>query len=218
MLHSKNNLLKVSITSWIRICAILLSGSLFLAGCTPRRSVPARYYIIDYPAGVEVDIAADAAPVQNSCLVSTVNIYPAYSTNQIAIRENTHEIRYFAFNQWAVRPEQSLTSIKIEFLKSHNIFQSLQTTALFAQADYTMETTVYHLEIIEEDNEYHARLNLEYILKDNQTGQVVIDHRADRKSLLDERNLNLFAATVSKMFIEELGIFSNSILTDLRNF
>ncbi len=216
MLHNINTILKFCITGRMRICTILLSG-LFIAGCMPRGSMPTRYYIIDYPAEVQVDIEGPA-PIQNSCLVNAVEIYPAYSTNQIAIRENTHEIRYFAFNQWAVRPEQSLTSIKIEFLKSHNIFQSLQTTALFAQADFTLETKVYHLEIVEENNKYLARLNLEYILKDNQTGQVMIDHRADRKSMLDERNLNLFAATISKMFIEELGIFSNSILSDLKYF
>jgi ABC-type uncharacterized transport system auxiliary subunit len=217
MLQNKNhNLFEFCFTGRIRICFLLLFGSLVVAGCMPRRSIPARYYILDYPAGIQVDIAANTAPVKNSCLINTVQIYPAYSTNQIAIRENTHEIRYFAFNQWAVRPEQSLTSIMVEFLKRHNIFQSIQTTALFAEADYTIETTVYNLELIDEDNEYHARLNLEYILIDSQTGQAIINHRADRKYLLDEKSLNLFASTISKIFVEELGIFSNSILTDLR--
>jgi ABC-type uncharacterized transport system auxiliary subunit len=218
MLQIIKNFFEFSIMSRMRIWFLLLAGSLVIAGCMTHRSVPVRYYILDYPAEVQVDIAGGTAPIQKSCLVNTVQVYPAYSTSQIAIRENTHEIRYFAFNQWAVRPEQSFTSMMVEFLKNHNIFQSIQTTALFAQADYTIETIVYHLELIEEDNEYHAHLNLAYRLKDSQTEQVIIDHRADRKYLLDEKNLNLFAATISKIFIEELGIFSNSILTDLRYF
>ncbi len=204
------------IMSRIRITFLLLFISLIISGCLGRRDMPVRYYIIDYPAGVQLNIDDIAGPVQKSCLINVVEIYPAYSTNQIAIRENTHEIRYFAFNQWAVRPEESFAKIIVNLINDHNIFESVQTNAFYPEPDYILETTIYHLELVEEDNDHHARLNLTYRLTDGQTGQEILNHHADRKHLLEEKNLNLFASTISEMFIEELGVFTNSILAELR--
>ncbi len=197
-------------------CFLLLTVILTVSGCLGRRDMPVRYYILDYPASLQINIDDVSEPIPKSCLVNNVEIYPAYSTNQIALRENTHEIRYFAFNQWAVRPEQSLTAIIANFLNDQNIFSSVSTTIIHLETDYILETTVHHLQLIEEDNDYHAHLNLIFRLTDGQTGQELLDHKADRKELLAEKNLNLFASTISGMFIEELEIFTNSILADLR--
>jgi ABC-type uncharacterized transport system auxiliary subunit len=189
---------------------------LIFSGCGPRRSIPARYYVLEYPVEQQFDLISAARPVPNSCLIRTVQVHPAYSSNQIAIRGGSHEIRYFSFNQWAVRPEQSLTTIMIQFMKRHNIFQSIQTPALFTEADYVIETTVYFLELIDDDNDYLAHLSLEYRLRESAGGEVVLNHRSERKQILEEKNLNLFAAAISSIFVEELGIFARSILADLR--
>ena len=217
MLHPKKLFSVFSFKKCIvQNCFLVLTVILIVSGCLGRRDMPVRYYIIDYPASLQINIDDVSEPIPKSCLLNNVEIYPAYSTNQIALRENTHEIRYFAFNQWAVRPEQSFTAIMTNFINDHNIFRSVYTTIIHLETDYILETTVYHLEIIEEDNDYYAHLNLIYRLTDGQTGQELLDHRADRKQLLEEKNLNLFASTISEMFIEELGVFTNSILAELR--
>jgi ABC-type uncharacterized transport system auxiliary subunit len=188
---------------------------LLVSGCSPRGTMPARYYVLDYPSGYQVSIEGDT-PIPRACLVRNVNIYPAYSTNQIALRENTYEIRYFTFNQWAVRPEQSFTQILIRFMNDNNIFETFQTSTLFAEYDCSFETTIYHLQLIEEDNNYLAHLNIEFRLREGTDGRTITDHRADRKNILKEKNLNLFAESISILFIEELEKFTNSLLADSR--
>lgn len=200
----------------MHIYIILLSVLLVFSGCISRKSIPAKYYIIDYPADIQLNTDKTGEPIQKSCLIDAVEIYPAYSTNQIALRENTHEIRYFVFNQWAVRPEQSFEAIITNFIKDHNIFKSISSTAIDPEPDYIIETTVYHLELIKEDNDYHAHLNLVFSLKDGRTEQKILNHNADKKILLEDKDLNIFASTVSRIFIEELAVFTNSVSTDLR--
>lgn len=199
-----------------RTLSFILCLSLILAGCLGRRSIPARYYILDYPTGLEIEIN-NGAPVQKSCLIRQVNISPAYATTQIALRERTHEIRYFAVNQWAVRPEQSLTSLLVGFIEENNVFRNIYTRPAFnLEPDYIMETTIHHMVLIEEGRDYYARLSLEYALRDPGNDQVIVNHRADRKELLEEKNLNLFAAAISEIFIEELGKFTGSLLAEFR--
>jgi ABC-type uncharacterized transport system auxiliary subunit len=199
-----------------RTLSLILCLSLILAGCLGRRSIPARYYILDFPPGLEVDINT-GPPIQKSCLIRPVNISPAYSTTQIALRERTHEIRYFAFNQWAVRPEQSFTSLLVDFINDQNIFRTIHTRpGLNLEPDYIIETAIHHMVLVEEGRDYYARLSLEYVLRDFINDEIIVNHRADREELLEEKNLNLFAAAISEIFIDELGKFSSAVLADIR--
>ncbi len=198
-----------------KLTLIIIVLSVVLSGCRTGRSVATMYYILEHPGQFRTNIDQDPAPVKKSCSIKTIEVNPAFSTNQIAIRENTHELRYFSFNQWATRPEQSLTTMLIGFMNNNNIFQTLYSPGPYQEPDYFIETTVNNLQVIDDGNSYSAHLNIEFRLKDHNTQQMVLNHMADRKTMLDKQNLNLFASAISQMFIDELTAFTNKILTDL---
>ena len=197
------------------IAGLLLIMLLACQGCLGHRDVAVRYYTLEYSPDEIVKTFANAGPVEKSLLVNPVEIHPAFSSNQIAIREDTHEIRYFSFNQWAVRPDQSLTSLLTDFLKRSNIFSSVYSPMVYIETDLTLETTVYNLEIVEDGRTFNARLNLEYRLNSSD-GQVLYSHRADRKETLEDRNLNLFSEAITSIFIGELENFMDLALDGLR--
>lgn len=182
--------------------------SVLTAGCLTRKPPAVRYYVLEYP-GKEAVPGFDAT-IKGSCLVKPVEVSPAYSTNQIAIRENTHEIRYFAFNMWAVRPEPGLTGIMFRFLDDHQVFEDLRSPGLIEETDYTIETRVNNLELETERRDYRARLNIEFRLIDNNRNRVVKEYRVNRSMPIEERDLNLFAAAVSRIFVEELASFTET--------
>jgi ABC-type uncharacterized transport system auxiliary subunit len=199
-----------------RTLLFILFLSFILTGCMGRRSIPSRYYIIEYLPGTELTISDDRLPIQASCLIRTVEISPVYATTQIALQERTHEIRYFAFNHWAVRPEQSFTSLVTRFMNDHNIFRTIHFRSSFTmEADYIMETTIHQLVLVEEGNDYFARISLDYTLRNFDNDEVISVHRADRKEIIEEKNLNLFASVISRLFVEELENFIMSILKEI---
>lgn len=200
----------------IRKFILLICTASLITGCLTRAPEATRYYLLDYPADVKPDFPGNGPFIEKSCLITSVEMYPAYSTHQIAIREDSHEIKYFTLNIWAVRPGQSLTNIMTEFFKNHKVFESVHLPTLITETDLTLGTIVYNLEVVHERRDYYARLNIEYQLKDNQSDQIVHNHRADRRVLLDDRDLNLFAAAISSIFIEELADFVNTIIEDFR--
>ncbi len=197
-----------------RIVIFALLGSLILTGCLTRKPETTRHYILEYPAGYETVPVSKIA--DRSCLIMPAEVYPAFATHQIALRESSNEIRYFALNVWAVRPEQSITNMVTEFLLKHNVFQSVYAPAIIRETDFSLKTTVYRLEVIAENRDYFANLEVEFMLINNLDGQITNVHRASRKVELEDRDLNLYAAAISRMLIEELSVFTQSF-TEILN-
>lgn len=191
-----------------RIVIVTLLGSLMLTGCLTRKPDTTRHYILEYPAGNDTALINKVA--DRSCLILPAEVYPAFATHQIALRESSNEIRYFALNVWAVRPEQSITNMVTEFLLKHGVFESVYAPSIMTEADFNLRTTVYRLEVIRENRDYLAHLEVEFMLINNDTGLIADVHRASRKAGLDDRDLNLFAAAISKILIEELSVFTQS--------
>ncbi len=187
---------------------LLLVFSVFTAGCLTRKPPVVKYYVLEYPG--KESVPSFETTIKGSCLVKPVEVSAAYSSNQIAIRENTHELRYFAFNMWAVRPEQALTGIMLRFLDDHQVFEELRSPGLVQEADYTLETRVYNLEVDTEGRDYKARLYIEFSLVDNNQNRLVKEYRIDRNIPLQDRDLNLFAAATSTIFVELLAAFLES--------
>jgi ABC-type uncharacterized transport system auxiliary subunit len=196
------------------IILILVTG-LLLPGCRAGRTVTNRFYILEYPRDLSVTLPDPLITLDRSCFVSQVDVFPAFATNQIAYRENSHEIRYYSFNHWAVRPEASFTRMILTFFDTYPVFEQVYHDSPVHNADYTIETSVLRLEVVREGNDFLANLILKFRLTDNTTGDVVTEHNASNTTEIVERNLNLFAAAVNEMFIEEFSVFINAVMNNI---
>ena len=98
-----------------------------------------------------------------------------------------------------------------EYLELSDIFQNNIRQIHSQYLDYRSGTSVNNLELIEKNKSFSAHLNLEFKIIDNLDNQIIISHKADRISILKQKDLNLFADEVSKMIREELKIFAGMI-------
>lgn len=174
-----------------------------------------RLYVLEYP-----EESADEIPDLNltsgkSCKVSFVEIHPAFGTYKIAIRESSHEIRYFSYNQWAVRPDQSLSLMLTDFFRKSNLFEKLIPPKEKGAADYTIETYIPRLDVVRDGKNYKAHIETEFRLINNRLGKTVLEKRSVNINELDKRSLNLFSAEISRVFIRELHNFALGIADEL---
>jgi ABC-type uncharacterized transport system auxiliary subunit len=193
------------------IFLLILASGVLLPGCRGGRALTNRYYLLEYPDDVSVNFPESSAKIGRSCFVNSVDVYPPFATNQIAHRENTHELSYYAFNQWAVRPESSLTRILLDFLDKYRVFEQVYHTHPAPETDYTIDTAVQRMEIVSENNDYHASIAVRFRLLDNISGEIAAEHVAQSMKEMKHRDINLFAGAISSMFVEELGVFINEI-------
>lgn len=184
---------------------------LLLAGCRSSQPVVQQFYLLElegsyqWPEGV--------ASIEQVCEVAEVRIAPAYATHQIAIREESHQIRYFTFNEWAERPGQRLGRMIVDFLEEHSVFGDVIYGRSAITPSYIIETDIDYIEVDAREASFRARIGGELRLVSTSGGrQVVLSHRIERYEELPGKNLNDFASSVSRMFSEELYGFTAELI------
>ncbi len=196
-----------------KIFIVPLLLSLFLAGCGGGRQAVTRYYLLEYPVEKSADqpLQGQSGLLPYSCFVAPVEIHPAFATHQIAIREQANQINYFSFNEWAVRPTQSLTKLALKFLQNNELFGRVTDSQLVPRNDFIFETYVSRIDMTMDRRDFIAHLAVEFRLVNNETGQTIAIHHTENQRRLEEKNLNEFAAAISEMFVNEMNVFARQL-------
>ena len=184
-----------------------------LSACGGQKSVVKKYYMIEEPdASAEVDRDTTSA-IKAWCEVNEVEVYPAYDTRRIVFRDDSHQIRYFGDHEWAVRPPAVLTPMIINHLSQNKIFTRVSDRFWERSPNYRVNTTIFKIEVGhgERKRDFDAHLKLRFELLETQTDTIVVAHTANRETVLEKRDLNLLAASISQMFHEELNEFATRV-------
>ncbi len=196
-----------------KIFLMALLSALVFAGCRSSQPVTQQYYLLELPSQYEGDWPERLSVLQGSILIANAGITDAYASHQIAVREDTHQIRYFNFNEWAIRPEKAFTQLLLDFYQENQVFEEVMYGRIIQATEYILNTQVLVLELDTRDDIIRARLKVDFSLLDGQNeGNILLHHTADRNMELETKNLNSFARAISQMFIEELHDFSVEVL------
>jgi uncharacterized lipoprotein YmbA len=187
--------------------------TIILTGCGSQKTVVKKYYTLEQPNKVNQPFVEDSVLFNARCEVEEVNVYPAYSSRRIVFRDNPHQIRYFGEHEWAVQPSSILTLMIIDFLSAKNLFLRVSDRFWEHTPEYRINTTVFEIEVGSTQNkkEFMTHLRLKFELIDTRSGESIITYSSNRKSTLEDRNLNLMAESISNLFYEELENFAQQI-------
>ncbi len=107
---------------------IYLIGIIFLAvfminGCFGKAPVK-RYYLIDYvPTPTRTKTGPAIRPV--TLRIKDFNVAEAYKRPELVYRKSAHEMQFYNYHQWAVKPEYMITDMVFKHLKTANLFKCL---------------------------------------------------------------------------------------------
>lgn len=188
---------------------ILIALILILASsCSSEKRMVNRYYLIEMPsAALQVREDGNGPHLDGSCEISGVDVAPAYERNQIVNRSGSNEISFYRYNLWAVRPSVSIRELILSDIEASGMFSSVSERFSLSIPDYLFSTRIDQLEVLEDRNNFSAHLSLRFTLLKNDSRDLVLSHEADRTVPLEEKDLNLFAAAVSSIILEELRTF-----------
>ncbi|MBS3771282.1 MAG: ABC-type transport auxiliary lipoprotein family protein [Bacteroidales bacterium] len=190
---------------------LLITAILIMAGCSSSKQTVNRYYVIEPPDSSLISIDQKHLLAESHCEIAPVEIYPAFASKDIANRSGSHELLYYKRHHWAVGPAESLTFILKDYLNQASLFKRTSKRFRGINPDFRLETTVYQLEVVQEQESFSAHLALEFKLFSNPEERLLLSHRADRMEKLQENDLNLFAESIGLLFFEELNRFSEII-------
>lgn len=185
-------------------------------GCT-RTAVVQKYYLLEIPAALENDQPPAEPRFDRSCEIMAIELAPPFASNRIALRVRSHELTYYAYHKWAVRPDEILTPMVEQYLQNQGIFATVSRRLWELNPHYRLQTRINRLEVIQDEKDLAARLDLEFIFIDNASKRVLTYHAASKTKALEQKNLNLFAAAISELFHEEMQILAQKMIDALES-
>ncbi len=195
------------------VCTILIMAT----GCRTPKSAVMKLYTIDLPEEIETAPSDTGNVTEALCLINDVNVYPAFASRRIALRDKSHQVQYFDTHQWVVEPARLFLNIMVDFLSRRHLFQQVADRYWQSNPDYIISTNIFSLEVDNTESDFVAHLEVQFELIDNKNNQMVVSHRVNRKTTLKQKDLNQVASAISSMFYEELLNFTHQMRDRLSN-
>ncbi|MBN1781317.1 membrane integrity-associated transporter subunit PqiC [bacterium] len=188
-----------------RMIVICLAALMVLSMCG-KKAVLRKYYLIEMPAGSMPDSTEHILlPVKVD--VRDFEISRAVDQTRIALRSNSNEMNYYFYHHWAVRPGAGIADMVFQVLQHHAAFERL-TRGFSSQPDYIVTGNMLHLERNETGKTISASISGTIELIDKESGGSVLRHTFDRNEpFKDDKNMNAFAKTVSRILYDETERF-----------
>jgi ABC-type uncharacterized transport system auxiliary subunit len=190
---------------------LLLSFLISLTACISQQAVIQKHYTIEYPDYLESEPKDPQQAIPGILEVQQIQIGPVYDRNHIVNRSGSHEITYYKYHQWAVKPSIALMDVTMYYLDKSHLFENISSRYNRAIPDFLFTTSIHQLEVMEAKNQFSAHVHLEFRILRNADNSVLLQHEAERLEPLEEKDLNLFAGAVSEIFYKELEKFAGMI-------
>lgn len=184
---------------------------LLLSGCLSEQTAIKKHYIIEWQNDQENRKDKSFEAIKGNCEITQIELSPVFERTQIVNRSGSHEITYYKYNEWAVRPSVAILAIIKNYMERSGIFESISTRYSKEIPDYCLATKIHQLEVIESKDEFSAHVNIEFRIINNSNNQVLLNHRSDKTETLPTKDLNLFARSVSNIVLTELQAFTSLI-------
>ncbi len=163
--------------------SILLLSSLLLVGCatTPTK----KFYLLDYvPSTSSVLTGKDPLPFK--IRVKDLRIAEAYKRTEIVYRQSAHELRFYNYHQWAVKPERLISDMIFKHINKSRVFKDVSRSLVDFRPDYTLTGEILAIEEYDNKEKWYAHLALTFQLENERTRKLVWQQSYDLRKMVNQ--------------------------------
>jgi cholesterol transport system auxiliary component len=187
---------------------IISLTTLILVGCFAGKVVETRYYLLSYIP--EVDHIKRKKPLPLRLRVREFDIAEAYRRSELIYRQSAHELQFYNFQRWAVKPERLVTEALIKHIEATRIFEEVNSDIGEREADYILDGVVQAIEEYDNNEKWYAHLELDLRLKKLSNDSVVWRQNYNLRSEVSNQEPVFVVRTLSSI-LEGIG---NKALAD----
>ncbi len=185
---------------------IPLAACLLLAGCY-KATVETSYYLIEFTSTAANPLLRLKEPLPYRVQVLTLKIPRSYDSIRIIARYSSHQIDYYRYSLWAVRPQVAAADLLVQQINSYHMFKDCQREFLDERPDYEINGDVTQVERFQSEKYTAAHLKMELDLYDYNSKDILVAHNFDREVPIPAGNMTIFAKAVSDIIQEESESF-----------
>ena len=179
------NSMKNCIKKHLLKCVVIFGFSLVLA-CSMGKIQVKNYYIISYTP-VSAIPAVSKRPYPFSIQIGRFEVQRIFNRQNILYRFSSHQIQYYEFNHWAVRPDYMLTDMVFKHLEASKLANRVGIDFFETRPDYRIEGIVEALEKLDAGDMFFAHLAMSFKMLRIDDGIQVWEYSFDqRKQVFQE--------------------------------
>ena len=198
-----------SFIRWLLLPQVL-AAVLLLTGCSAKIGVT-RYFLLEYqPATTNAALKA-AGTLPYRVQVLTFKIPRSFDSIRIIARYSSHQINYYRYSLWAVRPQVAVADLLVQHINSYGLFRDCQREFLDERPDYEISGEILQIERFESEAYAAAHLRMSLVLTDYNSGDKLVEHAFDREVPVPSLDMTIFAKAVSDIVAAESEAFLEKV-------
>ncbi len=182
-----------------------------LFSCTTK-SIQRKYYILDYRPVIQDSSLTVEEPFPYKVQVQTMNIPRTFDRVGIVVRYSSHQLNYYHYNLWAIRPQIIVSDLIARHISNYGIFQKCQREFLEQRPDFEIHGEIVAVEKFENEAYTAAHLAMKLHLRSYDGYDNLLNHEFDREEEMPVFRMELFAKKLSDILREETDIFIGKII------
>lgn len=183
----------------------------FLCSCTTKTIRP-RYYILDYRPILRDSTLAVSQPLPFKVQVQTMKIPRPYDRLSIVVRYSTHQLDYYRYSLWAIRPQITISDLISNHIAEYNVFLKCQREFLDERPDFEIAGVINAIEKFENPEYTAAHFAMKIYLRSFEGYEELLIHQFDREEQMPVFQMELFAKKISDILQEEIDIFIGKMI------
>ncbi|MCD6117457.1 hypothetical protein J7K93_10615 [bacterium] len=177
-----------------------------LSGCT-RRVMIRRYYLIEMDPAELSKIVKFTKSVDHSVNVRDFDVDRAYRQTSIVLRSDTHELNYYFYHYWAVRPGLAVADMVYSIVDNSRLFKNCYRGFSY-KPDFVIRGHIQQMERVQVKKIVSAHVRGIIILDNTESGETILRYDFDKIVGLGNKNdMNSFVSVISGILFDETNEF-----------
>jgi ABC-type uncharacterized transport system auxiliary subunit len=194
-----------------KIILVLLILGICVTSCS-RKVITRRYYVLESLAAQQKQDYGIEKALPYKVDIRDFRVAKAFNQTRIAIRSESHELNYYFYHHWAVRPTAAVSDLVYDIIDRAGVFLSC-SSEYSLNPDYIITGFVHAIERIQTKHTVSAHLHATFQLIDADTDLEVLRYEFDRKTELEkDKSMNSFANAISDILRQETETYIRNIL------
>jgi len=179
---------------------------IIVAGCT-RHMLVTKYYLLEYqPAKNNEKLLLDD-PIPYSVQVSSFKIPRSYDSIRIIARFSSHQINYYRYSLWAVRPQIAMADMLVHHINSYGLFKDCRSEFLEERPKYEISGEIFQIERFDSEQYSAAHLRMSLDLYEYDSKDRLVAYLFNREVPIPTESMTMFAKVISDIIEEEVENF-----------
>jgi ABC-type uncharacterized transport system auxiliary subunit len=198
---------------YIKLLFILLFVIfLFWLNCSTK-SIYRQYYILDYRPVLQDSTLKIEKPLPYKVQVRTMKIPRTFDRVGIVVRYSTHQLDYYRYQLWAIRPQIIVSDLIARHISNYNVFQSCQREFLEERPNFEIIGVIDAIEKFDNEAYTAAHFAMKLYMRTYDGYENILSHEFDREEEMPVFKMELFAKKLSDILQEEVDVFIGKIVS-----